>query len=86
MFPRYCIPPIVLIDFSRALASVVRGMLRHHTRRPCDNCGMHYCNGTTCRQIAEQRRAAAAVPQPTTDPAALLKPWAATVEKETREL
>ena len=75
MYPRYGIPPIVIIDLCHAFAKVVRKMLRHRTRRPCLNCGMRYCDGRICRQLAEQRRRTAD----------LLAPWATTVAEATRE-
>ena len=75
MYPRYAIPPLVVIELAFALRALVRRLLRHKTRSPCHNCGMLYCNGRTCRQLAEQRRRAVD----------LLKPWAETVEEATRE-
>jgi hypothetical protein len=90
MYPRYCIPPIVIIDFCHALAKVVRRIFRHKTRRICPNCEMQYCDWTRCKKIDEAvRKTAAEAAQRRPPPVAapdLLQPWAETVEQETRGL
>jgi hypothetical protein len=88
MFPRYCIPPIVIIDFCHALAKVIRRIFRHQTRRICPNCEMQYCDWNRCYKIDEAIRKTReeAAQRPATSTAELLEPWAETAEKETQSL